>query len=563
MDDNARAHRMKILVVSLLRLGDILLSTTVLRSLKIQYPKAEIHILINGQFANVADMIPYVNKVYSFDRDGIQKIIGSQERNLLEAYFRIEDLVEQLQTERYQKVINLTHNRLSGWLTALIGCTDTKGVMFGNQGKFSVGSEWFDYLNDFVSEGRANVFHFVDVFHYGAGLTSRDRRIELQETELGKAFAEKVLNPLGQKTVIAIQPFSAEEKKTFSHLKWAEIIRTLKRLDPNLEVLVLGSKNEQESAMVICTASKAVPVICDLNEAFSVLNRVHLLISGDTSIKHLAAAVSKLKILEISIGSSEYLKTGAYKDGAIIIQGLVECAPCSHSTPCTQKTHECADKISAELVAMSASTMLRHDEAGLRMLAFEDREAVTIARTIINQNGDWSAYPLGQKMSAHEINTWIDRTSFKLYLQGVHKQKIGEYGTESVQLKNLLENIFPDQSKQDWSTELVNLEKEFEWFELQVEGFLDRLKKLLSHYSNEAGLQTYVGELEEFCTQAAKSHFSTYGLQISWSLKEIQIQENPFEVIKRMREKLSNAHQRTKIELKLIRGLKNQFKEAL
>src|SRR4051812_44844975 len=100
---------MKILVVSLLRLGDILLATSVLRSLKRENPKAEIHILINGQFQAVTNLIPHVTKVFSFDRDGIQQIIGTADRSLLEAYFRVEDLVEQLQTEQYDKVINLTH----------------------------------------------------------------------------------------------------------------------------------------------------------------------------------------------------------------------------------------------------------------------------------------------------------------------------------------------------------------------------------------------------------------------------------------------------------------------
>ena len=553
---------MKILVLSLLRLGDILLSTAVLRSLRRQYPNAEIHILINGQFSSVADMIPYVNKVYTFDRAGIQQIIGSQERNLLEAYFRVEDLVEQLQTERYNKVINLTHNRLSGWLTTLVACPDTKGVMFGSQGTFSVGSKWFDYLNDFIDSGKTNVFHFVDVFHYGADLVTSDRRIELQGTDSGKNFADLTLAPFSGRTLVAIQPFSAEAKKTFSITKWIEIAQTIKRLDPSLEILILGSALEEKDVLEICAAVSAVPVVCNLAEAFSILNRTQLLISGDTSIKHLAAAVAKIKILEISLGSSEYLKTGAYKDGATIIQGLSPCAPCSHRTLCTQATHLCADAISSELVAMAATSILRHDESGLRMLAYEDRASVTIAKTCINNDGDWAAYPIGHRLSGREIITWVDRTSFKLYLQGAHRQKVGEFGSEGLFLKSLLENMFPDQSKQDWSIELSNLEKEFEWFELQLQGFLDRLKKLLSHYEDDEKLRNYVEELETFCSQTSKSPFSSYGHQITWSLQDLKLQENSFEVIKRLREKLSHAHQRTKIEIKLIRGLQTQFKEA-
>jgi ADP-heptose:LPS heptosyltransferase len=561
LDGDSRVDRMKILVVSLLRLGDILLSTSVLRSLRHKFPNAEIHILINGQFSAVAEMIPSIDKVFTFDREALQEIIGSPDRNLLEAYFRVEDLGEKLKSEKYDKVINLTHNRLSGWITAFIACPDTRGVMFGAQGKFSVGSKWFDYLNDFVDAHRTNTFHFVDVFHYGAGIATRDRRIILNETSMAKDFAKQVIGAHSG-PVIAIQPFSAEVKKTFNFKKWAEIISLIKKLEPTSKILILGAPNEKYGVSEISKNSDSVEVICTLSEAFSILNRVQLLITGDTSIKHMAASVSDLKVLEISLGSSEYLKTGVYKEGSVIIQGLAPCAPCSHRTLCTQPTHLCGDHVSSDLVAMAASSILRHDELGLRTLAYEDRKVVTIARTHISNNGDWSAYPLGHKLSASEINSWVDRASFKLYLEGSHSEPVGEFGTEGLHLKSVLENMFPENSKFDWSQELGILENGIEDFEEELENYLNRLKLLLADYTDESKLNDYIKDLEGFCLKTAGSHFSTYSHQILWSLKDSQTRDNTFEIIKNLREKLSHAHQRTKIEIKLIRGLQTQFKEA-
>jgi len=562
MDDSSRVGGMKILVVSLLRLGDILLSTAVLRSLKRQNPNAEIHILINGQFKSVATLIPYVSKVFCFDRDGLQHMIGTPDHSLLEAYFRIEDLVEKLQVENYDKVINLTHNRLSGWLTALVGCKNTQGVVYNSEGRFSVGSRWFEYLNDNTAPSLNNVFHFVDVFHYGAEVATPDRRIELKEGEAGRVFAQNLFkNPNAQR--IVLQPGTNEKKKTFGTKKWKNIASLVAQTQPDAEIYILGAPSEQNILDEICEGTKFIPVMASLEEVFSVLQLSHMLITGDTSIKHLATG-TKIKILEISLGSSELRKTGAYISGAIILQGKVPCAPCSHRTACTQKTHECADKVSEELIALTVGAMLRQDESALRMLAHEFRDEATVLRTQINTQGDWAAYELGNRFSQDEIGRWIDRTSSKLFLEKTHEKQIGEFGSEGLELKVLLENIFPDQSWREWVSELKEMEKQVIWFEEQIVKLLGRLKEILVRMDSGTYLDRYISELRQFCEKVEMTPlFQSYGKQISLILDEVPTGAAPFVTVKHLREQLGTAHQRTKIELKLIRGLQTGFMEVV
>jgi ADP-heptose:LPS heptosyltransferase len=553
---------MKILVVSLLRLGDILLATSVLRSLKMQNKSAEIHVLINGQFKSVASLIPFVEKVYSFDRDVLQTLIGTPDHSLLEAYYRIEDLVEKLHGEKYDRVINLTHNRLSGWLTALVGCKETQGVVFSPEGKRSMGSKWFEYLNDHTEPTQENVFHFVDIFHYGAGVPSADRRIELKEGEAGKAFALKLFKNVKSKKII-IQPGTNELKKTFTSNKWRGIISLITQSQPECSVFVLGAPNENDLLQSICNGTSSTPILATLEEAFSVLNHADLLITGDTSIKHLASA-TKIKILEISLGSSEFRKTGAYTSGAIIIQGKVSCAPCTHRSPCSQKSHLCADRISDDMVALIAGAILRQDEGALRMLAHEFKEEAILLRTQINTQGDWAAYELANEFTKEQIGRWVDRASSKLFLEKVLEKQVGEFGTEGLELKSLLENIFPDQSWREWITELKEMEKQVIWFESQITNLLGRLKEILTQMDSGAYLQRYISELKEFCARAeTNSLFKSYGRQISLLLNEVSADASAFVTVKSLRERLATAHQRTKIELKLIRGLQTGFMEVV
>ncbi len=65
---------MKILVLSLLRLGDIIQQEPLLKGLREKHPSAEIHLLLNRQFASVERVLDsVVDKYIYFDRESLQK----------------------------------------------------------------------------------------------------------------------------------------------------------------------------------------------------------------------------------------------------------------------------------------------------------------------------------------------------------------------------------------------------------------------------------------------------------------------------------------------------------
>jgi ADP-heptose:LPS heptosyltransferase len=67
----------KILIIRLSSLGDILLTTPFIRSIKNQFPGIEIDFVLREQYYNVLKLNPYVNKVFSFSRiknDNFEKL---------------------------------------------------------------------------------------------------------------------------------------------------------------------------------------------------------------------------------------------------------------------------------------------------------------------------------------------------------------------------------------------------------------------------------------------------------------------------------------------------------
>ena len=82
---------MKILIIRFSSIGDIVLTTPVLRCLKKQKPDCEIHFLTKTNFVSLIESNPYVSKIYSI-KD------------------KVTEVREALEKEKYDVVIDLHHN---------------------------------------------------------------------------------------------------------------------------------------------------------------------------------------------------------------------------------------------------------------------------------------------------------------------------------------------------------------------------------------------------------------------------------------------------------------------
>jgi ADP-heptose:LPS heptosyltransferase len=60
---------MKLLIIRFSSIGDIVLTTPVLRSIRRQYPDAEIHFLVKQSFKPVIAFNPYINVIHTLDND--------------------------------------------------------------------------------------------------------------------------------------------------------------------------------------------------------------------------------------------------------------------------------------------------------------------------------------------------------------------------------------------------------------------------------------------------------------------------------------------------------------
>ena len=97
---------MKILVIRFSSIGDIVLTTPVIRCLKNQISDAEIHVLTKKKFSGLYKTNPYINKVYEYD-DSLKKNI---EELKLENYDYIVDLQKNKRSLRVTRALHRQHN---------------------------------------------------------------------------------------------------------------------------------------------------------------------------------------------------------------------------------------------------------------------------------------------------------------------------------------------------------------------------------------------------------------------------------------------------------------------
>ena len=94
---------MKILVIRFSSIGDIILTSPVLRCLKKQRPEAEIHFLTKAQFRDLVAHSPYVDKVHSLDGD-LGEVLPALKK---EGFTEIIDLHHNLRTMKVKRALGI------------------------------------------------------------------------------------------------------------------------------------------------------------------------------------------------------------------------------------------------------------------------------------------------------------------------------------------------------------------------------------------------------------------------------------------------------------------------
>lgn len=195
---------MKILLIQLRRIGDVMMCTPAIRSIKKAYPAAEIHFLTEQPSDQILQYNPFINKIIALDKKTTFK-------------HKIH-VISNLRKEGYDLVIDFHNNPSSGWLSLLSGANKRVGkyhklrkIFYSDTAK----------LNQYKYEGYAK-FDLLETI----GISPIFNKIDFFISEKERSFAKNFIQKLGVKEnekIITVSPVSRQPYKVWPAEKFSKI----------------------------------------------------------------------------------------------------------------------------------------------------------------------------------------------------------------------------------------------------------------------------------------------------------------------------------------------------
>lgn len=318
----------KILIIRLSSIGDIVLTTPVVRCLKKQIPGCQVHYITKQQFFPVVAANPYIDKIFVVENS-------------------IDAVIPQLKAEEYDCIIDLHKNFRSKRIRKKL----KKPVSSFN--KINI-RKWL-IVN--LKINRLPDLHIVDRY-FGAveylGIKNDYKGLDYfipegEEVSLGSLPTGHQNGYLGW--VIG----GKHNTKIFPESKVSEVCKSIQ-----LPIVLIGGPEDAEKGdRIVKEAGSHVFNACgkyNLNQSASLVQKADLILTNDTGMMHVAAAFKK-RIISFwgntipEFGMYPYLPGLENKSELLQITSL-SCRPCSKIgyKSCPKGHFDCMNKIGVKEV---------------------------------------------------------------------------------------------------------------------------------------------------------------------------------------------------------------------
>lgn len=293
---------MKILIVRFSSIGDIVLTTPIVRCLKLQVPDADIHYLTKSCYSEILEANPYINKVWSINT-------------------HINELIEVLKSENFDVLIDLHCSIRSKHLKSILKVKSTYSYNKQSIKRALLVNFKVDLLHNHVVDRYFSSVKKLNVINDGKGLDyfiSEDKVIEPTRLPFTHIAGYGVI-------VVGAKHFT----KTIPLEKLNVLCQEIK-----IPIILIGGNEDMQNAKQLELIDNfKIFNACgkfSISQSASIIKRAKFVITGDTGMMHIAAAFQK-RIISVWGGTKSNLGFYPYQNSTntvIFENNELKCRPC-------------------------------------------------------------------------------------------------------------------------------------------------------------------------------------------------------------------------------------------
>jgi lipopolysaccharide heptosyltransferase II len=332
----------RILFIRIDRIGDVVLSTPALKSVKQAFPGTELVVLASISNHSLLLHNPYVDRIIVYNQtQGVKNKIG---------------IINQLRKYKFDLAIDpYPDYELRTALIALLSGAKRR-IGYGSYGR-----EVFFNLN---GPGLVKDKHLVDLtldIVKALGVTANDKVPEIFLTEDEKKWARSWLKEkdVWGKPIVGIHPGGHYETQRWLPERFADIANHLQK-SGDLDVIILGGPDDEGLVHLIGSMIHAeVPTYVgdDLRRFAALVYYCHIIIGNNSGPLHIAVA---LRIPTVSVmgptNKNRWMPVGDIH--RVLRMDDLPCIGCN-SGYCKIKTHDCMRLITPSMVLEAVRDSLR------------------------------------------------------------------------------------------------------------------------------------------------------------------------------------------------------------
>jgi ADP-heptose:LPS heptosyltransferase len=315
----------KILILRFSSIGDIVLTTPVIRGCK-QQLKAEMHVFTKTTFRPVLEHNPYVDKLITFDKE-------------------VTEVIDELKKENYDYVIDLHNNLRSYRVKMALGKKNSTFKKLNVQKWLAV-----NFKRKYILPDTHIVQRYLKTVEV-LGVTDDNKGLDYFISAEEKVDVVSISPELGKGFMVLVAGGSYYTKKIPVN-KLVEFCGVSK-----LPVLLMGGPTDYEVARQAADQVKNAFNVCgrySINQSASIIQQATFVVTSDTGLMHIAAAFNKIIY---SVWGNTIPEFGMYPykphphSKILEVKGL-PCRPCSKlGYPACPKGHfKCMNDIDVKQI---------------------------------------------------------------------------------------------------------------------------------------------------------------------------------------------------------------------